>query len=60
MSVAGVLGKALEMVAKHSDLIELALYAVETGGVDPEDLKRVIKDKMTLAANERMRRELGR
>jgi hypothetical protein len=60
MSVLGIVSRGVEQLARHPELVDLVLHAVEHGGVDEAELIRIIKDKMTEAANEQMRRELAR
>ncbi len=57
--LSGLVSRGVEALARHPELVDLAIHAVESGGVNEEELIRVIKDKMTEAANEQMRRELG-
>ncbi len=57
--LSGLVSRGVEALARHPELVDLVVHAVEGGGVDEAELIRVIKDKITEAANDQMRRELG-
>ena len=50
---------ALLLIAKNWNVVELLIRALD-GGVSSSRLRKVIEDEMTDAANEQMKRELGR
>ena len=54
----GLVARGVEALARHPELIDMAIHAVENGGVDEQELIQVIKDRMTMAAREALRKEL--